>query len=52
MMSNFQYCSLIWLFCSKVANGLINRTTKHAMRINYNSDNEETLDALCKEMGL
>ena len=46
MMSNFQYSPLIWLFCSKAADDLINRTTKFAMRIIYNSDNEEALDAL------
>ena len=26
LMSNFSYCPLIWLFCSKVANNEINRT--------------------------
>ena len=46
VMPNFQYCFLIWLFCSKAANDLIHRTTKRAMRITYNSDNEETLEAL------
>ena len=44
--SNFQYCPLIWLFCSKAADYLINGTTKRAMRIIYNNDNEEALDAL------
>ena len=51
VMSNFQYYSLIWLFCSKAANDLINKTTKRAMRIIYNSDNEETLDALLQRDG-
>ena len=46
VMSKFQYCPLIWLFCSKATDNLINRTTKRAMRIIYNSDNEEALDAL------
>ena len=50
MMSNFKYCLVIWTFCSKAADNLINRTTKHAMRISYNSDNEEALNASCKEM--
>ena len=50
-MSNFHYCSLILLFCSKAANDLINRTTKRAMRITYNSDNEETLDTLLQTDG-
>ena len=32
VMSNFSYCPLIWLFCSKVANNEINRTHKRALR--------------------
>ena len=51
VMSNFQYCSLIWLFCSKAANDLINRTTKRAMGTTYNSNNEEALDALLQRDG-
>ena len=46
MMSNFQHCPLIWLFCSKATDNSINRTAKRPMRIIYNSDNEEALDAL------
>ena len=49
--SNFQYCPLIWLFCSKAADNLINRTTKCAMRIIYNSDTEEALNALLQRDG-
>ena len=51
VMSNFQYCSLIWLFCSIAANDLIKRITKRAMRVTYNSDNEETLYALLQRDG-
>ena len=49
--SNLQYCSLIWLFCSKAADNLINRTTKRALRITYTSDSEERLDALLQRDG-
>ena len=49
--SNLQYCSLIWFLCSKAADNLINRTTKRAMRITYNSHSEETLDALLQKDG-
>ena len=49
--SNLQYCSLIWLFCSKAADNSINRTTKRAMKITYNSDSKETLDALLQRAG-
>ena len=51
MVSNFQYCPLIWSFCSKAADSFINRTTKRAMRIIYNSGNEEALDVLLQRNG-
>ena len=47
VMSNFSYCPLIWLFCSKVANIEINRTHKRALRVlyrDYESTFEELLD--------
>ena len=47
--SNLQYCPLMWLLCSKAADNLINGTTKRAMRIIYNSDNEEALDAFLQK---
>ena len=46
-MSNFSYCPLIGLFCSKVANNEINRTHKRALRTlyrDYESNFEELLD--------
>ena len=51
VMSNFQYCTLIRLFCSKVSDNLVNRMTKRAMRIIYNSANEEALDAILQRDG-
>ena len=51
MMSSFQYCPLIWLFSRKAADNLINRATKRAMRVIYNSDNEEVFDALLHRDG-
>ena len=41
--------SLIWLFCGKAVDTLIDRTTKRAMRIIYNTNNEEVLDALLQK---
>ena len=49
--SNLQYCPQILLFYSKAADNLVNRTTKCAMRIIYNSDSEEALDALLQRDG-
>ena len=36
IMSNFSYCPLIWMFCSKTNNNLINSVHKKALRIVYN----------------
>ena len=36
IMSQFNYCSLIWMFCGKVANNCVNRTHKRALRILFN----------------
>ena len=33
IMSQFNYCPLIWMFCGKVANSDLNRTHKRALRI-------------------
>ena len=47
IMSNFSYCPLIWLFCSKGAINEINRTHKRALRAlygDYESTFEELLD--------
>ena len=35
IMSNFNYCPLIWMFCSKTANKSINRAHKRAVRVLY-----------------
>ena len=47
IMSNFSYCPLIWLFCTKGANNEINRTHKRALRAlygDYESSFEDLLD--------
>ena len=36
IMSQFNYCLLIWMFCGKVANNDVNRTNKRALRILFN----------------
>ena len=36
IMSQFNYCPLIWMFCGKVANNELNRTHKRALRILFN----------------
>ena len=51
MTSKPKYCSVIWLLSSKAAGDLINRMTKRATRMAYNSENKEDLDALLKKEG-
>ena len=36
ILSNFNYCPLIWLLCNKSANKKIDRVHKRALRILYN----------------
>ena len=36
IMSQFNYCPFIWMFCGKVANNELNRTHKRALRILFN----------------
>ena len=43
VLSNFSYCPLIWLFCSKTANSDINVTHKRALKILYR-DYESTFE--------
>ena len=45
-----EQCPLL-LFCCKAADNLINRTTKRAMRVIYDSDNAKVLDALSQRDG-
>ena len=35
--STFNYCPLLWMFCSKTLNNLINKTHKRALRVLYKS---------------
>ena len=50
VMSNFSYCPLIWLFCSKTANKDINRTNKRALRVLY-GDYDSSFDQLLARNG-
>ena len=47
ILSNFNYCPLIWLFSTKASNNEINRTHKRALRIlfkDYDSSFNELLE--------
>ena len=46
-MPNFSYRPLIWIFCSKTANRVINRTNERALRVlyeDYDSSFEQLLE--------
>ena len=45
LLSNFNYCPLIWLFCNKGANKEIDRTHKRALRILF-KDYESSFETL------
>ena len=50
VMSNFSYCPLIWMFCSKFANNEINRTNKRALRVLY-EDYDSSFEQLLEKDG-
>ena len=50
VISNFTYCPLIWVFCSKAANNKINKTHKRALRVLYD-EYESTFEQLLENSG-
>ena len=48
IISSFNYCPLVWMFCGKEANHKINRTHKRALRILHN-DYDSSLNTLLKK---
>ena len=50
ILSNFNYCLLISLFCNKGANKQIDRTHKHALHILF-KDYESSVEALLTRIG-
>ena len=46
MKSQFSYCSLVWMFCSRTSNNMINKVYERALRVllnGYESDFETLL---------
>ena len=50
ILSNFNYCPLIWMLCNKGANKQIDRTHKRALQILY-KDYESSFEALLTRIG-
>ena len=44
-LSNFQYCRLVWMFCSETVNNKINKLHQRNLRCVYNAP-EENLSQL------
>ena len=52
IMSTFTYCPLIWTFCSKTANNLINKIHKRSLRVIYEMEDANFEDLLVKDNSL
>ena len=50
ILSNFNYCPLIWMFCGKTANNTIKRLHKRALRVLYR-DNDASFEDLLRRSG-
>ena len=49
IISIFRYCLLIWMFCSKAANNLINKIHKHCLRVVYEIEDANFKDLSIKD---
>ena len=49
IMSTFTYCPLIWMYCSKTANNLINKIHKRSLRVIYEMQDANFKDLLIKD---
>ena len=49
IMSTFTYCPLIWMYCSKTANNLINKIHKRSLRVIYEMEDANFEDLLIKD---
>ena len=47
--SQFPYCPLVWMFCSRSSNNHINHLQKRALKIVYNDDSSIFEDLLVKD---
>ena len=49
IMSTFTYCPLIWMYCSKTANNLINKIHKRSLRVIYEMEDANFEDLLIRD---
>ena len=48
-MSTFTYCPLMWMYCSKPANNLINKIHKRSLRVIYEMEDAKFKDLLIED---
>ena len=46
--SQFNYCPLVWTFCSRKSNNMVNKVQERALRLTY-KDNENNFQTLLNE---
>ena len=39
--SQFNYCSLVWMFCSRQSNNLINEVHERGLRLTYRAETKD-----------
>ena len=49
-MSTFTYCPLMWMYCSKPANNLINKIHKRSLRVIYEMEDAKFEDLLIEDI--
>ena len=49
IISTFTYCLLIWIYCSKTENNLINKIHKHSLRVIYKMEDANFEELLIKD---
>ena len=49
IVSTFTYCPLIWMYCSKTTNNLINKIHKRSPRVIYEMEDENLENLLIKD---
>ena len=46
--SQFNFCPLVWMFCSRKLNNMVNKAQERALRLTY-KDNENNFQTLLNE---
>ena len=47
--SQFNYCPLVWMFCSRKSNNFVNKVQERTLRLTY-KDNENNFQTLLNEI--